>query len=150
MNATLPLHSEILKFQKLSENAYAPIRATKGSSGIDVFSPIDVTIQQRSDYLIPLDIRFEIPKGYDLAVYNKSGISTKKKLDKGAELIDCDYRGNVHIHLFNHSDKPVEIKKGDKIAQLVMREVWLGEIKEVDTISIETERSQGGFGSTGN
>jgi len=139
----------ILKFQLLSENAFVPVRGTKVSSGIDVFSPIDVDIQPRKDILIPLDLRFEIPLGWDLSVYNKSGVSTKKKLDKGADLVDGDYRGCIHIHFFNHSDEIVKIKKGDKIAQLVMREVWLGDLLQCDNISTDTERSTGGFGSTG-
>jgi len=138
-----------LKFQKLTNNAYAPVRGTKGSSGMDVFSPIDVTVPKRGDVMIPLDLRFEIPYGWDLSVYNKSGIATKKKLTKGAELIDSDYRGTVHIHFFNNSDEDVLIEKGDKISQLVMRPVWMGEPEESDSISLETERGDGGFGSTG-
>ena len=98
--------------------------------------------------MIPLDLRFEIPFGWDLAVYNKSGVATKKKLTKGAELIDSDYRGTVHIHFFNNSDEDVIIKKGDKISQLVMRPVWMGEIEESFNISTETERGVGAFGST--
>ena len=140
----------ILKYQLLSLNAKDPVRGTVGSSGLDVFSPIDAEIQPRSDVLIPLDIRFEIPFGWDLAVYNKSGMSTKKKLDKGAELVDQDYRGNIHVHLFNHSDLIVKIVKGDKIAQLVMREVWMGEFKKEKEISVKTDRGESGFGSTGN
>jgi len=138
-----------LKFQLLSENAKIPERGTKFSSGLDVFSPIDCVVPARGDILIPLDIRFEIPEGYDLTVRNKSGICTKKKLLKGAETIDGDYRGNCHIHFFNHSDSDVHIKKGDKISQLVMREVWLGDIEQVDFIDTDTHRGQGGFGSTG-
>jgi dUTP pyrophosphatase len=140
---------EKLKVQLLTEKGFLPKRGTKKSSGLDVFSPYDITIEPRSDALIPLELRFEIPEGWDLSVYNKSGVSTKKKLDKGAELIDCDYRGNVHVHLFNHSDNKVEIKRGDKIAQLVMRPVWLGEVEPVEEISTDTERATGGFGSTG-
>lgn len=139
----------ILKYQLLSENAKEPVRGTEGSSGIDVFSPVDITIPPRGDGLIPLDIRFEIPFGWDLAVYNKSGVATKKKLSKGAELIDSDYRGTVHIHFFNNSDTPAVIAKGDKIAQLVMREVWMGELEKSDNISTETVRGEGAFGSTG-
>ena len=139
----------ILKFQLLSENAKAPQRGTSGSSGLDVFSPIDCIIPAWGDYLIPLDLRFEIPFGWDICVYNKSGISTKKKLNKGAELIDSDYRGNCHIHYFNHSDKDVEIKSGDKIAQLVMRQVWMGVLEQKQNIEIVGERKDGGFGSTG-
>ena len=81
-------------------------------------------------------------------MYNKSGVSTKKKLFKGAELIDSDYRGNCHIHLFNHSDVDIEFKKGDKISQLVMRPVWMGDVVQVDELD-ETVRGAGGFGSTG-
>lgn len=139
----------ILKYQKLSEDAKNPVRGTKGSSGLDVFSTRDYAIPPHGDVLIPLDLRFEIPFGWDLCVYNKSSVSTKMKLNRGADLIDSDYRGNCHVHLFNNSNEIVRIFKGQKIAQLVMRQVWMGELQEVDEISIETERSQGGFGSTG-
>jgi dUTP pyrophosphatase len=138
-----------LKYQLLSSTAKDPVRGTHGSSGIDVFSPVDITIPPRGDGLIPLDVRFEIPFGWDLAVYNKSGVATKKKLSKGAELIDSDYRGTVHIHFFNNSDSPVEIHTGDKIAQLVMREVWMGDLEKSEDISTETVRGEGAFGSTG-
>lgn len=138
-----------LKVQRLTENAYLPVRGTPGSSGLDVFSPIDTEVPARGDVLIPLDLRFEIPLGWDLSVYNKSGVATKLKLNKGAELIDSDYRGTVHIHLFNNSDNAVKISKGQKISQLVMREVWMGDVEESENISTETERGQGGFGSTG-
>lgn len=139
----------VLKYQRLSTNAYPPVRGTQHSSGLDVFSPIDFVVPAKSDFLVPLDLRFEIPVGWDLTVHNKSGVSTKKKLIKGAELVDSDYRGSVHIHLFNLSDNDVSFKKGDKISQLVMREVWLGELQEVDDISTDTSRGEGGFGSTG-
>ena len=138
-----------LKVKLLSENAKIPTRGTPGSSGLDVYTPIDVDILPRQDVLIPLDLAFEIPFGWDLSVYNKSGIATKRKLDKGAELIDSDYRGNCHIHFFNNSDELVHFNKGDKISQLVMREVWMGELEQVEELS-DTERGQGGFGSTGN
>jgi dUTP pyrophosphatase len=132
----------------LSENAKLPVRGTPGSSGLDVFSPIDTYIPPRGDVLIPLDLRFEIPFGWDISAYNKSGVATKLKLDKGAELIDSDYRGNVHAHLFNNSDNEVHITKGQKILQLVLREVWMGEVVESLDISTETNRGEGGFGST--
>lgn len=138
-----------LKFKLLSENAKAPTRGTPGSSGIDVYTPVDVIIEPHKDALVPLDLAFDIPYGWDLSVYNKSGISTKKKLVKGAELIDSDYTGNCHAHLFNLSDEPVTFKKGDKITQLVMREVWMGDLEEVKDVKKETVRGEGGFGSTG-
>lgn len=138
----------VLKVKLLSEDAKMPTRGTPGSSGLDVYTPMDVIIPAWGDALIPLDLSFEIPYGWDLSVYNKSGVSTKKKLFKGAELIDSDYRGNCHIHLFNHSDVDIEFKKGDKISQLVMRPVWMGDVVQVDELD-ETVRGAGGFGSTG-
>lgn len=138
-----------LKYKLLSNDAKAPVRGTHGSSGLDVFSPIDITIPAWQDALIPTDVAFDIPFGWDLAVYNKSGISTKKKLFKGAELIDSDYTGNVHIHFFNFSDEDVHFNKGDKISQLVMREVWMGALEEVNELDKDTQRGTGGFGSTG-
>ena len=138
----------VLKVKLLSENAKMPTRGTPGSSGLDVYTPMDVIIPAWGDALIPLDLSFEIPYGWDLSVYNKSGVSTKKKLFKGAELIDSDYRGNCHIHLFNHSDVDIKFKKGDKISQLVMRPVWMGDVVQVDELD-ETVRGAGGFGSTG-
>ena len=139
-----------LKVKLLSDKAKMPTRGTPGSSGLDVYTPVDITILPRQDVLIPLDLSFDIPYGWDLSVYNKSGVSTKKHLSKGAELIDSDYTGNCHIHLFNNSDERVYFRAGDKIAQLVMREVWMGNLIEVKKIEKDTSRGSGGFGSTGN
>lgn len=138
-----------LKVKLLSEKAKMPTRGTLGSSGIDVYTPIDVVIHPMSDVVIPLDICFDIPYGWDLAVCNKSGIATKKHLSKGAEIIDSDYTGNILIHLFNYSNYPQEFKAGQKVAQLVMREVWMGDIVRVDEIEKSTERGSGCCGSTG-
>lgn len=139
----------ILKYQKLSDRAFDPVRGTPGSSGLDVFAPEDYTINPFGSVLIPLHLRFEIPFGWDISVYNKSGVAVKMRLDKGAELIDSDYRGNCHIHFFNQDGALKTIQRGQKIAQLVMREVWMGELVEAIEISTDTERSQGGFSSTG-
>jgi dUTP pyrophosphatase len=138
-----------LKVQLLSENAKVPTRATKGDAGLDLYTPIDIQINPNSDVLIPLDIRLEFPEGYAFIVKEKSGIATKKKLDIGANLVDANYRGSVHVHLFNNSNEIVSFKKGDKIAQGIIVPIWDGQPIQVREISIETERSVGGFGSTG-
>lgn len=138
----------MLKYKKLTTRAKAPVRANDTDSGMDVFAAVGVIIQPWKDELIPTDLAIEIPPGYDISVYNKSGISTKKKLIHGAHLIDCSYRGNLKIHLFNLSDNIVTINEGDMIAQIVVRPVWLGEPEEVDELS-NTDRGTSGFGSTG-
>ncbi len=138
-----------LKVKRLRKTVKLPTRGTQYSSGLDVYTDENIYIAPHYDYLYPTGLKFEIPIGYDLVVENKSGIATKKKLDVGANIIDSDYRGEVHIHLFNTSDKPQEFNKGDKIAQIIMRLVEYPELIEIENINIETERGSGGFGSTG-
>jgi dUTP pyrophosphatase len=139
-----------LKVQRLRDSVKLPTRGTEYSSGLDIYIDKDIVIEPRQDYLYPTGLRFEIPVGYDLVVENKSGISTKKKLDRGACVIDSDYRGQVHIHLFNNSDFPQIFNVGDKIAQIIMRPVIYPTLVEVNEIStIETSRGEGGFGHTG-
>jgi len=132
-----------------SENAKMPTRANEGDAGLDFYTPIDIIIDPMSDCLIPLDIKVEFPKGFALIIKEKSGIATKKKLDVGACVIDSKYRGICHIHLFNNSNKSISFIKGDKIAQGIIVPIWDGQPNKVDYISVNTERSTGGFGSSG-
>lgn len=67
----------------------------------------------------------------------------------GAGVIDSDYRGIVKVHIFNHSYKSVKIKKGEKIAQMIVHKIWIGTPKQVEHITDDTVRGKGGFGSTG-
>lgn len=138
-----------LNVQLLSKDARIPTRGTKESAGIDFYTPIDVSIEPRKDILISLDLCVEIPKGYTLIMKEKSGIAAKKKLDIGGSVIDSDYRGSIHCHLFNNSDDTVFFKKGDKVCQGIIIPVWLGEVDVVSFINKNTERKDGGFGSTG-
>lgn len=140
-----------IKFEKTNVNAIIPQRGTPKSSGIDFFSPVSVVIKARQDALIPLALKCILPRGYDLVVHDKSGVSTKKKLKVGAKVIDNDYRGIIHVHLFNLSDQDVMVVPGDKIAQGILRKVEYADCIEVDegTITDDTQRGSGGFGSTG-
>lgn len=145
-------YPQSIDVELIDENAILPVRGTGRSSGLDVFIPKDfdyTILKAGSDILIDLKLRFDIPPCWDLSVYNKSGISTKKKLIKGAELIDSDYRGHIKLHLFNIGQESIILKPKMKIAQLVLRPVWLGSLNVVDSIDKNTERGNGGFGSTG-
>jgi len=137
-----------LQFKKLRPNIITPTRGTPESSGLDIYSDQLLFIPPHSDYSFPTGLVFDIPEGYDLCVYNKSGTSTKLKVLKGAELIDSDYIGEIHIHLFNLSNKYVRFKPGDKLAQIVMRPVVYPDLVEVNEITRKTIRGTGGFGST--
>ena len=115
---------------------------------MDVYSIENIKIGPRFDIITGLGLACGFPSNYVLLVFNKSGRATKLKLDKGAEVIDSSYRGEIHIHMFNHSDKWVFIPKGEKIAQLILMPIWDGNPEEVDELS-DTSRGSGGFGSTG-
>lgn len=89
-----------------------------------------------------------IPSGHYGRVAPRSGLAVKNSIDTGAGVIDEDYRGNVGVLLFNHSDVDFQINRGDRIAQLVLEKIITPTVVEVDSLD-ETERNTGGFGSTG-
>ena len=78
----------------------------------------------------------------------RSGLAAKKFIDVGAGVVDCDYRGPLGIVLFNFSDEDFEVKKGDRVAQFILERICMAHIVEVESLD-ETERGEGGFGSTG-
>lgn len=98
--------------------------------------------------VVKTDIQVEIPDECYGRVAPRSGLAVKNFIDVGAGVIDHDYRGNVGVVLFNHSDIPFEIKKGDRIAQLICEHICYPTAVEVPSLT-ETERGEGGFGSTG-
>ena len=139
-----------LEIQKLSESAKLPQRATSGSVGYDLFSAENKIINPKCRELINLDISLKIPEGHYGRIAPRSGLSSKKSIDIGAGVIDIDYRGNIMVLMNNNNPESIfEIKKGDKIAQLILEKCSTPEIKEVKELD-KTNRGENGFGSTGN
>ncbi len=151
----------ILKVKKLHPDAKMPVRSTEGSTGYDVFA--DFTQEQaqvlESGVLkVPTGICVNVPHGYDLSVRSRSGMACKGVMvANGPGTIDTDYTGQLYILLMRPlttNGKPkfeqetLRIKTGDKIAQLVVTPVVFPEVVEVNDFE-ETERGDGGFGSTG-
>lgn len=137
-----------LRFKKLSEKAFTPIRGSDKAAGFDLKSAYNLTIPARGRGLCMTDIQISLPNGCYGRVAPRSGLAVKEGIDVGAGVIDEDYRGNVGVILFNHSDKDFEIKEGDRIAQLICERIFYPEIIEVDELD-DTTRGTGGFGSTG-
>jgi dUTP pyrophosphatase len=144
-----------LSFTK-TRSVKSPARGTRVSAGIDFFVPDDFqsqTIHPQEDILIPSGIRVRVPEGYALIAFNKSGVSTKKKLVAGACVVDEDYTGEVHLHLINSGKEAVTINPGDKILQFILLPVNYAGVLELTHEEYEnlgnTERGDGGFGSTG-
>ena len=150
---------EKLKFIK-TKDVKTPVRANETDAGIDFFIPNDfkeMYLYPGEDVLIDSGIKVIVPKGYALIFKEKSGVAVKKKLTVGASVVDSDYRGVVHFHLFNNGREAIaehitKISPGDKIIQGLVIPVLLCELEEIsdeEYYSYNTERGEGGFGSTG-
>jgi dUTP pyrophosphatase len=132
-----------------------PTRGTSKSAGIDFFVPNDypeLALLPGNSALIPTGIKADIPTGYMLTAFNKSGVATKQLLIKGAEVCDEDYQGEIHIHVINVGTETQIITPGQKLIQFVLVPVFYDIIKDVpfeELYSETTERGEGGFGSTG-
>ena len=138
-----------LKIKNLSDNPI-PCFKNPGDSGMDICSNEDVRVLAFNWKLISTGIYLEIPEGYEVQVRSRSGLAAKYGLIvlNSPGTIDSGYRGEVSVILMNHNHFPYDVKKGDRIAQLVMASVVRADIVTVSELST-TERNEGGFGSTG-
>ena len=129
-----------------------PFYATKGSAGMDVYSNEELELEPLSTTIVKTGLFVKIPEGYEIQVRPRSGLSAKSKLRiaNSPGTIDSDYLGEIGIIIDNISDTYHHlIKKGERIAQLVLKKVEQIEWEEVEEFSETTERNTGGFGSTG-
>lgn len=138
-----------IKF-RLEKGAVLPKYESTGSSGMDVRSVEDCSIDPGSWKLVSTGLFPEIPEGYEIQVRSRSGLAAKNGIFvlNSPGTVDSDYRGEIKIILANMGREPFKISTGDRIAQLVVAPVTKAAVISVDTIS-STERGEGGFGSTG-
>lgn len=147
----------IVKIKKLHEDAVVPEYMTKGSVGFDV-SAIEDYIVGNYVVMVRTGLAFQIPEGYEMNVRARSGLSLHYPnyvVITGGGTVDFDYRGELFIPVMNiKADDQLwgnqlwEIKKGDRIAQCIIKKVEQISFEVVDELD-ETERSSGGYGSTG-
>jgi dUTP pyrophosphatase len=132
-----------------------PTRGTAQSAGLDFYVPDDfdhVLVDVGAKVFIPSGIKVNVPRGYALIAFNKSGIALKKSLFVGACVVDEDYQGEVHLHVVNVGNKSTAIVPGEKLVQLVLVPVSYEDVQVVDESLLFggiTQRGGGGFGSTG-
>ncbi len=134
--------------KKLSSNATLPKRGSAQAAGYDLASAYDLKIPARGKAIAKTDLAIKLPEGCYGRIAPRSGLSWKKHVDVGAGVIDADYRGNVGVVLFNHAATDLEIKRGDRVAQLILERIFTPEVEEVAELDA-TKRGAGGFGSTG-
>ena len=141
-----------VKIKKLSKNAVIPTYGSASAAGADLYACLDSALE-----IPPGETRFvhtglcaEIPQGFAGLVFARSGLACKKDLAPANKVgvIDSDYRGEICVGLINTSSEDYTIQPGERIAQLVLAPVIPAQPVEVDSLD-ETERGEGGFGSTG-
>jgi dUTP pyrophosphatase len=174
--------TQTIKFIKVRD-VKTPERGTGEAAGIDFFVPtadetfvkdfvkknndlpmpimarvdensMQITVMPQGRVLIPSGFHTYLAPGTALIAANKSGIATKAGLIFGAQVVDSDYTGEIHISVINTSNTPVTIKSGDKLIQFIHTPVLLSPLEEVDRETFDklhdnSERGAGGFGSTG-
>lgn len=135
-----------IKIIRIDKTIPLPKYAYNDDAGMDLRSRTNVILTKNETRIIPTGIKIEIPKGYAGFIQPRSSLS-KKGIHVSLGLVDSGYRGEVGIIITNLSDNLYGIKKGDRIAQLVIKKVENVEWDEVDELE-ESERNENGFGST--
>ena len=143
--------TEVL-IKRLSKNIELPKYETNGSSGMDLSANIEkkIEIEPGKTSIIPTGISVSIPKNFEIQIRSRSGLAAKSQISvlNSPGTIDADYRGELKVILINLGNKTFVIKKGARIAQMVLCPIVKAKFKEVDSLD-DTNRGVGGFGSTG-
>lgn len=131
----------------LDPGATMPTRAHSTDAGLDIYSREDVVIKPGESHKFDTGIHMEIPAGYVGMLKSKSGLNVKHGITSEG-VIDSGYTGSIVVKLYNLGKFPVYIQKGQKISQLVIMPIITPDLEKVDSLE-DTERGNGGFGSTG-
>lgn len=132
------------------EGLELPGYATEGAAGMDVLAAEDVMLAPGARHAVATGLAFAIPPGFEIQVRPRSGLALKHGITvpNTPGTIDSDYRGELKVILINHGAETFAIRRGDRVAQLVLAPVTQASWLKVDELD-HTERGEGGFGSTG-
>lgn len=139
-----------IPFLRLDPELSVPERAHHDDAGIDLSTRVDVVIGPGEWAMIPTGIAVAIPEGHAGLVAPRSGLAARHGISvvNGPGVVDSGYRGEIKVILINHGPGPIELSRGDRIAQLLVVPVELPELVEVDELPTSV-RGTGGFGSSG-
>lgn len=139
-----------IKIKKLIKEAVIPTQGSEYAAGYDLYSCIDADILSNETVAISTGLAIEIPEGYFGAVFARSGLASKEGLRPAncVGVVDSDYRGEIKVMIHNDSKSDRQIKKNERIAQLVILPYLKIEFEECEKLS-DTQRGEGGFGSSG-
>jgi dUTP pyrophosphatase len=143
---------KVLRLRPRDDAPPLPAYATEHSSGLDVAADVDgeLVIPPGGRARVPTGLALAVPPGFEVQVRPRSGLASRAGVTvlNAPGTIDADYRGEVQVILVNHGDAPFAVRRGDRIAQLVVAPVARAEVEEVSSLD-GTARGSGGFGSTG-
>lgn len=141
-----------IKVKKITPTAIIPERGSKFSAGYDLSADIseNILIRPQETVKIPTGLSFEVPEGYFGGIYARSGLSTKQGLRPSncVGVCDSDYRGEYIVALYNDSETTRVVEPGQRIAQVIFQPYLMCELENVEDLT-QTQRGDGGFGSTG-
>ena len=132
---------------KLDYNAYMPTRAHEDDAGLDLYATETKIVYARDSAVFDTGVHIELPKGTVGMLKSKSGLNVKHGLTSEG-VVDVGYTGSICVKLYNNSDSDYRVNRGDKISQLVIMPILTPSLELVEDLD-ETERGNGGFGSTG-
>ena len=136
-----------LYYEKITVNAFEPTKGSEDSAGYDLYSAYDYNIEPNNKEMIKTDLKIALPFGTYGRIAPRSGLAWFNSINVMGGVIDRDYRGNICVILFNHSNHVFNVKKGDRIAQLIVE--MIAKTRLIEAKLDSTERKDKGFGSTG-
>lgn len=138
----------VVNVKKSNSDSIMPTKATAHDAGWDLYACEDRFVPSNSRATINTGICLEIPMNYAGLIWPRSGLAVKNGIDVFAGVVDAGYRGEVKVCLYNSSEQELTINKGDRIAQILFQEIPRLRLLASDELS-DTERGDGGFGSSG-
>jgi dUTP pyrophosphatase len=136
-----------LRVRRVHPEAKLPVYGHPGDAGLDLFSVVDRALAPGEVFAVPTGIQVAIPTGFVGLIWDKSGLSLKR-VHRLAGVVDAGYRGEVQVVMINLGPDPFAVRKGMKIAQMLIQPVAALRVVESDNLD-DTSRGEGGFGSTG-
>lgn len=137
-----------IKIKRLNPEAILPTYAHPGDVGLDLYALADHTLTPGERHVFDLGFAMEFDSGYAAIVKDKSSLPKNGGIHTMGGVFDAGYRGEYNVQLINLGQEPYEIKKGNKIAQLIIYPVIIADLEETDALS-DSSRGDGRFGSTG-
>lgn len=147
----MPVVPPTVLVQRLDPDLPLPAYAHPGDAGADLLTTVDIRLEPGERVLVPTGIALALPQGYAAFVHPRSGLAARHGLSilNTPGTVDAGYRGEVKVLLINHDPvEPIWLRRGDRVAQLVVQQVATVAFHEVDSLP-DSERGDGGYGSTG-